>query len=57
MLSSAIVVVGLFLVLIFNVPNADAYSAIVVAGMIIYALTLTKTRDFNMHDDKNYCSS
>jgi divalent metal cation (Fe/Co/Zn/Cd) transporter len=46
MLSSAIVVVGLFLVLIFNVPNPDAYSAIVVAGMIIYALTLTKTRDF-----------
>ena len=36
MFSSAIVVVGLFLVLLFNVPNADAYAAIAVAGMIIY---------------------
>ena len=36
MFSSAIVVVGLFLVLIFNIPNADAYAAIIVAGMIIY---------------------
>ncbi len=36
MLSSAIVVVGLLLVMLFNVPNADAYAAIVVAGMIIY---------------------
>ena len=36
MLSSAIVVVGLFIVLLFNAPNADAYAAIIVAGMIIY---------------------
>jgi cation diffusion facilitator family transporter len=36
MFSSAIVVVGLFLVLIFNIPNADSYAAIIVAGMIIY---------------------
>jgi cation diffusion facilitator family transporter len=36
MFSSTIVVVGLFLVLLFGIPNADAYAAITVAGMIIY---------------------
>jgi cation diffusion facilitator family transporter len=36
MLSSAIVIVGLFLVFVFNAPNADAYAAIAVAGMIVY---------------------
>jgi cation diffusion facilitator family transporter len=36
MLSSAIVIVGLSLVFLFNIPNADAYAAIAVAGMIVY---------------------
>jgi cation diffusion facilitator family transporter len=36
MISSGIVVVGLILVLFFNVPDADAYAAIAVAGMIVY---------------------
>jgi len=36
MLSSSIVIVGLLLVLLAHVPNADAYAAMTVAGMIIY---------------------
>lgn len=36
MITSSIVVVGLLAVLVLNIPNADAYAAIVVAGMIIY---------------------
>lgn len=36
MLSSAIVIVGLSLVFLFDIPNADAYAAIAVAGMIVY---------------------
>ncbi len=36
MLTSAIVGVGLFLVLLFHIPNADAYAAIIVASVIIY---------------------
>ncbi len=36
MLSSSIVIVGLLLVLLLHVPNADAYAAMAVAGMIIY---------------------
>jgi cation diffusion facilitator family transporter len=36
MLSSAIVVVGLSSVFLFDVPNADAYAAIAVAAMIVY---------------------
>ena len=36
MITSAIVVTGLLAVLFLNIPNADAYAAIVVAGMIIY---------------------
>ncbi|MDE1819086.1 MAG: cation diffusion facilitator family transporter [Thaumarchaeota archaeon] len=36
MITSAIVVAGLLAVLVLNIPNADAYAAIVVAGMIIY---------------------
>ena len=36
MLTSSIVVVGLLAVLVLNIPNADAYAAIIVAGMIIY---------------------
>jgi len=36
MLSSSIVIVGLLLVLLVHVPNADAYAAMTVAGMIIY---------------------
>jgi cation diffusion facilitator family transporter len=36
MISSAIIIVGLTLVFLYHVPNADAYAAIVVAVMIIY---------------------
>src|SRR5918996_4673337 len=36
MLSSAIVLIGLSLVFFLDIPNADAYSAIVVAAMIVY---------------------
>jgi cation diffusion facilitator family transporter len=36
MLSSAIIILGLFLVFFYHVPNADAYAAIMVAAMIIY---------------------
>jgi cation diffusion facilitator family transporter len=36
MLSSSIVIVGLLLVSLAHLPNADAYAAIAVAGMIIY---------------------
>jgi cation diffusion facilitator family transporter len=36
MLSSSIVIVGLLLVLLGHVQNADAYAAMIVAGMIIY---------------------
>jgi len=34
--SSAIVIVGLLLVFLLKIPNADAFAAIAVAGMIIY---------------------
>jgi cation diffusion facilitator family transporter len=36
MFSSAIVIAGLLLVFILKLPNADAFAAIAVAGMIIY---------------------
>lgn len=36
MLTSFIVIGGLLVVLFLNIPNADAYAAIIVAGMIIY---------------------
>jgi cation diffusion facilitator family transporter len=36
MLSSAIIIVGLSLVYLFDIPNADAYAAIAVAGMLVY---------------------
>lgn len=36
MISSSIVIVGLLLVLILNIPNADAYAGMVIGGMIIY---------------------
>jgi cation diffusion facilitator family transporter len=36
MISSAIIVIGLALVFLYHIPNADAYAAIVVAAMIIY---------------------
>ena len=36
MLSSTIIIVGLLLVLLYHIPNADAYAAIMVAIMIIY---------------------
>ena len=36
MITSSIVIVGLFLVLLFHIPKADAYAALIVAGMIIY---------------------
>jgi cation diffusion facilitator family transporter len=36
MLTSTIVLIGLLIVFFFKIPNADAYAAIVVAGMIIY---------------------
>jgi cation diffusion facilitator family transporter len=37
MFSSAIVVAGLLIVLLFNVPDADAYAALGVAAVILYA--------------------
>ncbi len=36
MLTSTIVIVGLFVVLFLKIPNADAYSALIIAGLIIY---------------------
>jgi cation diffusion facilitator family transporter len=36
MLSSTIVIIGLFLILLLKIPNADAFAAVIVAGMIIY---------------------
>jgi cation diffusion facilitator family transporter len=36
MISSAIIIVGLALVFLYHVPNADAYAAVVVGAMIIY---------------------
>jgi cation diffusion facilitator family transporter len=36
MISSAIIIMGLALVFLYHIPNADAYAAIVVAAMIIY---------------------
>jgi cation diffusion facilitator family transporter len=36
MVSSAIIIIGLALVFLYHIPNADAYAAIVVAAMIIY---------------------
>ena len=36
MLSSTIIVIGLLLVLLYHIPNSDAYAAITVAVMIIY---------------------
>jgi cation diffusion facilitator family transporter len=36
MISSSIVIVGLFFVFFFHAPKADAYAAITVAGMMIY---------------------
>lgn len=36
MISSSIVIAGLFSVLVLNIPNADAYAAIIIAGMILY---------------------
>lgn len=36
MLTSAIVIAGLFAVLLLKIPNADAYAALVIAGLIIY---------------------
>jgi cation diffusion facilitator family transporter len=37
MFSSAIVVAGLLIVLLFNIPDADAYAALGVAAVILYA--------------------
>ncbi|MGE3860043.1 MAG: cation diffusion facilitator family transporter [Nitrososphaeraceae archaeon] len=36
MISSSIVIVGLAVVLLLNIPNADAYAALIIASMIIY---------------------
>lgn len=36
MLTSSVVLVGLGIVYVLGIPNADAYSAIIVAGLIIY---------------------
>lgn len=36
MITSAIVIAGLLVVLILKIPNADAYAALVIAGLIIY---------------------
>ena len=37
MLTSGVVLVGLAVVYLFNVPNADSYAAITVAGVIVYS--------------------
>ena len=37
MLTSGVVLVGLVIVYLFNVPNADSYAAITVAGVIVYS--------------------
>lgn len=37
MLTSGVVLVGLAIVYLFNVPNADSYAAITVAGVIVYS--------------------
>jgi cation diffusion facilitator family transporter len=36
MFSSSIVIVGLILVSVFHIPNADAFAAIIIAALIIY---------------------
>ena len=36
MITSAIVITGLLVVLILKIPNADAYAALVIAGLIVY---------------------
>lgn len=36
MISSSIVIVGLVAVLVLQIPNADAYAALIIASMIIY---------------------
>ncbi|HET7147398.1 MAG TPA: cation diffusion facilitator family transporter [Candidatus Nitrosopolaris sp.] len=36
MITSFIVIVGLLFVFLFHIPKADAYAAVIVAGMIIY---------------------
>ena len=36
MITSGIVIAGLLLVLLLKVPNADAYAALVIAGLIVY---------------------
>ena len=36
MLTSAIVIAGLVIVLVLNIPNADAYAALIIAALIIY---------------------
>ena len=36
MFSSSIVIVGLVFVLVFHIPNADAFAALIIAAMIIY---------------------
>src|SRR5919199_3222677 len=36
MVTSSIVITGLLVVLILKIPNADAYAALVIAGLIIY---------------------
>src|SRR5215204_2825243 len=36
MISSSIVIVGLCIVLLFGIPNADAYAALIISCMIIY---------------------
>jgi len=36
MISSSIVIVGLFFVFVFHIPNADAFAALIIAALIIY---------------------
>ena len=36
MLTSGIVLIGLVIVYLFDIPNADSYAAIIVAGVIVY---------------------
>ncbi|MER5176203.1 MAG: cation diffusion facilitator family transporter [Candidatus Nitrosocosmicus sp.] len=36
MLTSGVVIVGLVIVYLFGIPNADSYAAIIVAGVIVY---------------------
>lgn len=52
MLTSSIVIVGLAIVYLFGIPYADAYSAIIIAGLIIYTSLGLGRRTFDVLLDK-----